>query len=178
MVSMTTKRRIASSSSESLHHRAELLRVQTVELADDAVQRTDRDDGGGIEPARSEHRRERVESVPVGGDDLLARIGSLCRHHCDDAAVVAFETRSDPEHVHKDVRTSPSANSRCAARYARWLRSRPRAPLGNCEMPIVERAGARSPTTSFIAAKSAKVEQENRGLHELVQPAARGLEDR
>ena len=50
----------------------ELVRVQAVELADVAVERTDRDDRAGIEPARGEHRRERVEiGVPVGGDDLL-----------------------------------------------------------------------------------------------------------
>ncbi len=56
----------------ALHHGLELVRVQAVELADVAVQRTDRDDGAGIEPARGDHRRERVEvGVPVGGDDLL-----------------------------------------------------------------------------------------------------------
>ena len=51
---------------------AELLGVQTIEVADVAVQRSDGDDGVGVEKPRSEHRSERVEvGVPVRRDDLL-----------------------------------------------------------------------------------------------------------
>ena len=57
---------------------AELLGVQAVEVADVPVQRSDGDDGVGIEEARSEHRSERVEvGVPVRGDDLLGPHGRI-----------------------------------------------------------------------------------------------------
>jgi len=55
-----------------LRYRPELVRVQAVEVADIAIERTDCDDSTGVQKACSEHRRERVEvRVPVGGDDLL-----------------------------------------------------------------------------------------------------------
>ena len=72
-VSTTISRRIASSSSRAASTSAELVRVQAVELAHVAVQRAgEADDGARVEPARGEHRRERVEvGVPVGRDDRL-----------------------------------------------------------------------------------------------------------
>src|SRR6187401_3838415 len=55
-----------------LADRAELLSVQPVEVPDVPVQRSDGDDGPGIQQTRSEHRAERVEvGVPMRGDDLL-----------------------------------------------------------------------------------------------------------
>jgi len=46
--------------------------VQPVEVPDVPVQRSDGDDGPGIQQTRSEHRAERVEvGVPMRGDDLL-----------------------------------------------------------------------------------------------------------
>ena len=57
---------------------SELLGVQAVEVADVPVQRSDGDDGVGIEKPRSEHRSERVEvGVPVRGDDLLGTHGLI-----------------------------------------------------------------------------------------------------
>ena len=56
------------------------------------------------------------------------------------------------------------------------------APEGSFATSTVERAGGRSPTcrayTSFIAAKSSRSLQEDRGLHEPVEAAAGRLEDR
>ena len=99
----------------------ELVRVQAVEVAHVAVERSDRDDRARVELARGEHRRERVEvRVPVGGDDLLGPHGLIL------------------------PRTTP-----CGLRRAQvWAIASisTRAPTGSCEMPIVERAGGRSPT--------------------------------
>ena len=99
---MTIKRRIASSSRRELSTtRPELLRVQAVELADVAVQRTDRDDGAGIEPARSDHRRERVEvGVPVGGDDLLGPHRLIVPPSLRRQRSWRLKLGSDPGHVH------------------------------------------------------------------------------
>ena len=61
-----------------LDHAAELVGVQAVEVPDVPIQRTDRDERGRVEPARGEHRRERVEiGVPVGRDDFLGPHGLI-----------------------------------------------------------------------------------------------------
>ncbi len=60
--------------------RAELVRVQPVEVTNVPVQRADGDDGARVEKARSEHRSERVEvGVPVRRDDLLGSHRAHCR---------------------------------------------------------------------------------------------------
>ena len=61
-----------------LDDRLELVCVEAVELAHVAVERADRHDGARIEPARGEHRRERVEiGVAVGCYDGFGPHGGI-----------------------------------------------------------------------------------------------------
>ncbi len=100
----------------------ELVGVQAVEVADVPVQRADRDDGGRVQATGSEHRTECVEvGVSMRGDDLFGPHGLI---------------------VQWSAARPPAADGQTCA----IASISTRAPLGSCEMPIVERAGGRSPT--------------------------------
>ena len=120
-----------------LDHGVELVGVQAVEVADVAVERPDGHHGAGIEATRGEHRRERVEvGVPVGGDDLLGAHGFILPR---------------PPGRGRSASSTPCNRLllgvfRALAQACAIASISTRAPLGSCEMPIVERAGGRSPT--------------------------------